>query len=540
MLCAALAASAPAAAVRRPAPASPWAATGLVRAPGGPLLRDRLGRRLQLHGVNLVAKCGGGATPTAAPGTPCVGPARGPRPAFVLSPTARDPGRRFTAADARTLARLGFNSVRLGIIWQGLEPGPKGVRPDDPRYCAPHAAGTPFPDLGGADPYDAATLRRYLARTDRIVALLRRAGIRSLIDMHQDAYGSTFRNRAGPTPWNGEGAAPWATCTGGQAFGRPAGWQGTYADRAGVAAIHHFFSNDVRADLQGRFARVWRAVARHYRGNRAVLGYDVFNEPADVTDPAFDRELECFYGGPAVAPASCRLSGTQARGRGVVGAIRAADPAHVVFVEPTVLSDFGAAQTLGITHPLRFGNLGLAFHPYGGADAFAQVLDERARMRTGQPGGPAAYANEFGATPDARANAAAAALAERSFVSWSYWSGLQLHDPTGQVDEALADERTRRPYPGQARALARAYPAATAGTPLRQAFRPRSGRFAYAYRVDRAVRAPTLVMLPRRAYPRGYRVDVSGATVTSRRDARLLALQARRHARTVRLTVRRR
>ena len=129
-----------------------WAGAGIVRAPGGPYLTDAFGRRLQLHGVDLVAKCGGGAVPTSAPGSPCVGPARGPRLAFVLSPTASDPGRRFTAADAATLGRLGFNVVRLGIIWEGLEPGPVGVGPNDPHYCAAHAPGAPFPKLGSADP----------------------------------------------------------------------------------------------------------------------------------------------------------------------------------------------------------------------------------------------------------------------------------------------------------------------------------------------------------------------------------------------------
>ena len=35
----------------------------------------------------------------------------------------------------------------------------------------------------------------------------------------------------------------------------------------------------MRADLQGQYARVWHAVAAHYRGNPAVVGYEVVNEP---------------------------------------------------------------------------------------------------------------------------------------------------------------------------------------------------------------------------------------------------------------------
>jgi cellulase (glycosyl hydrolase family 5)/glycosyl hydrolase family 5 len=530
----------PAGAAASGAPASTWSGSGMVRAPGGAFLRDRYGRRLQLHGVNLVAKCGGGAVATTATGTPCVGSPFGPQPAFVLTPTASDPGRRFTAADARTLARLGFNSVRLGIIWQGLEPGPEGLGPDDPRFCAPHAKGTPFPSLGATDPYDAATVKAYLAKVDRTVRLLGAAGIRVQIDMHQDAYGSAFSNAASPTPWNGEGAPAWATCTDGKTFGSPGSWMSTYTDPAGEAAIHHFFQNDVRANLQGHFARVWKAVARHFRGNRTVLGYDVHNEPADVTAGDFDRELQCFYAGPKLAPESCRTSGTQAPAGGVIGAIRSADPTHVVFYEPSVLSNFGVAQTIGIAEPLRLGNLGLAFHPYTGKAALDKVLADRRRTHTKQRGGPALYANEFGATSNAAANAASAAMFESEFVSWSYWAGLQLHDPTGAPDEALLDEQTRRPYPAQATALARAYPAATAGRPTHQAYHPATGRFEFAYRPDRGVHAPTLIVLPARAYPHGYRVVVSGATVVSRSGARVLELQARPHAKRVSLTVRRR
>jgi hypothetical protein len=68
--------------------------------------------------------------------------------------------------------------------------------------------------------------------------------------MHQDAWGSAFSNRMSPAPWNGEGAPPWATCTGGQTFTAPPLWSNAYFDPAVKAAVHNFFSNDVRGDLQ--------------------------------------------------------------------------------------------------------------------------------------------------------------------------------------------------------------------------------------------------------------------------------------------------
>jgi endoglycosylceramidase len=516
--------------------ATGWLAAGIVRAPGGPYLTDALGRRLQLHGVDLAAKCGGGAVPTRAPGSPCVGPSRGPQPAFVLSPTASDPGRRFTAADAATLARLGFNVVRLGIVWEGLEPGPRGVGPNDPAYCRAHAAGTPFPALRSADPYSAAVLSAYLARTDRIVSLLAHVGIRVVLDMHQDAWGSAFSNPAGPAPWNGEGAPAWATCTNGQKFAAPVLWSNAYFDPAVQAAVHNFFSNDVRGDLQGQFARVWQAVARHYRDDPNVIGYDIYNEPSDFAIANFDPELECDYGGPAHEPRSCRRSGAQTLRDGLIGAIQEADPSHTVFYEPPVLTDFGQPETIGIAEPLRFDRIALAFHMYGDpATQLPLVARERAATVTDQPAGPPSIMDEFGSTNDAASIAATVNVAGSADLSWSYWSGMQLHDPTGRPYEGLVDQRTRRPYPPSARALAVPYAWATAGTPGSESFM--ASVYRYSYRVARRIRAATEIVVPRYSYPRGYRVRVRGAAVVSAPNAPLLELQASRGARTVTVAV---
>ncbi|HEY3725605.1 MAG TPA: cellulase family glycosylhydrolase [Solirubrobacteraceae bacterium] len=519
-----------------------WAGTGIVQAAGGRYLTDTSGRRLELHGVNLVGKCGGGAAPTVAAGTPCVGPATGPRLAYVLSPSARDPARRFTAADARTLVRLGFNSVRLGMIWEGLEPGPRGVSANDPVYCGPHRHGTRFPALGRADPYDPATVRAYLRRTDRIVALLARVGIRVIIDMHQDVWGSSFSYALGATPWNGEGAPPWATCTNNVAFVPPVGWGSAYEAPAVQTAIHHFWANNVRGDLQGQFARVWAAVARHYRGDPDVLGYDVINEPNDYSVKSVDRELQCDYGGPVHEPRSCRQSRPDALPDGLIGTIESADPSHVVLFEPSGSTDFGAAETIGITEPLRFPRLALAFHVYGDpGPQLALTAQERFHTRTEQPGGPPAIMDEFGASNNAPATAALVSLAGALNLSWTYWSAFQLDDPTaGDAYEGLLDQLTRKPYPAQARAVAVPYAWATAGTPSAQTFHARTGRYSYRYWVLPAIHAPTEIVLPDYDYPHGYRVLVQGARVVSARNAPLLELTPRRKAARVVVTVTRR
>ncbi|MGA9858870.1 MAG: cellulase family glycosylhydrolase [Solirubrobacteraceae bacterium] len=517
-----------------------WRSAGIVRAAGGPYLTDAAGRRLQLHGVNLVAKCGGGAVDLPELGTPCVGLAQGPRLAYVLSPRAADPGRRFTAADARTLAALGFNVVRLGIIWEGLEPGQAGVGPNDPRYCAPHRIRTRFPRLGAADPYDAAVVAAYLRRTDRIVSVLAGAGLRVILDMHSDAWGSAFSQAAGATPWNGEGAPPWATCTGRRKFVATPGWGSAYADPAVQTAIHHFWANDVAGDLQGQYARVWQAVARHFRADPRILGYELYNEPNDFRVRRFDPELQCDYAGPRRAPVSCAAAGHPAAlAGGLIGAVQSADRTHVVIYEPSGAVDYGAADTLGIAEPLPLGNLALAFHAYGGIAAqLRQARAERARTRVASPGGPALILDEFGATGDAPSMAGTVDLAEPLNLSWVYWSAMQLNDPTGgAATEGLIDQSTRRPYPALARALAVPYPWATAGRPGAQSFDRRTGVFRYRYATDPAVRAPTEIELPRSVYRPGYTVRVAGAEVVSARGAHVLALRAGRRARRVALTV---
>ena len=523
------------------ATADGWAGAGMVQAPGGPYVTDGQGRTLQPHGANLVAKCGGGAVDTTLPGTPCVGPAQGPQLAYVLSPDAQDPGRRFTAADAGTLARLGFNLVRLGIIWEGLEPGPPGVGINDPHYCAPHKAGTSFPKLArGVDPYDPATVRAYLARTDRMVSLLAHAGLRVIIDMHSDLYSSAFSNLHTQTPWNGEGAPLWATCTGTTKFVPTLDWGDAYHLRPVQLAAHHFFANDVRADLQGQFARVWQAVAAHYRGNENVLGYEVYNEPNDLLVKHVDAELQCDYGGPANEPRSCRAARPQALPNGLIGPIQAADPGHIVFFEPNGSTGLGAPDTIGITEPLRFPRLALAFHTYGKVPAqLVQTKAERARTRTDQPGGPPWILDEFGASNNAPGSAATVDRAEGEDLGWAYWAAMQLNDPTGgQAYEGLLDQTTRQPYPNQGNAMSVPYAWATAGTPGAQSFYRPTQTYRYRYTVDPTVHAPTLIELPPYAYPQGYTVSVSGARVMSGAGAALLVLSADRGARTVSVTVR--
>lgn len=539
--------------------AAPKGAQGFISAPGGPFMVDPQGRRLEFHGVNLVAKCASDTHPANVAGRPCL-PGGSGHPNYVLTATARDPGWRFTARDAATLHRLGFSLVRLGVIWAGLEPGPSDAHANDPTYCAEHLPGTPFPNLGAADPYNQQKLNAYLRGVDRVVRLLARQHIRVLIDMHQDAWGQPFANPQGSPPWMAEGAPAWATCTSGTPYSDPSHWQGAYTDGAVNAAFEHLWQNDVAVNLQGQLIRVWTAIARHYATNRDVIGYELFNEPSGpetLAPPLFDRQLQCFYAGRNYSPASCAATVSQAPAVGVIPAIEAADSHHLVFFEAPVLTDFGSPETIGIAEPLRFPRLVISFHDYGGVPGqssfecnqpscstqenltMSRFAQERSATQTSQPGGPAWLLSEFGAERYAPDIAHVAALADANLLSWIYWAAFQLHDPTGGPGEGLLDERTRRPDPARAAVLAQTYPLATAGTPSSQSFDPRTGAFDFSYVPDPSVHAPTEISIPLGYHYRyGYKVEVNGARVTSRRGAALLTLVNKPGARTVTVHIR--
>ena len=130
---------------------------GLLSSPQGGFIYDQYGRVVILHGVNAVYK----------------------RPPYELSV---DPGKpwNFTSKDAAAIAGLGFNIVRLGIIWAGIEPGTIRA-PNNPAICTP---GTP------SDPHqwNQAVADRYLAKVQQTVDVLARYHVYTLLDMHEDVY----------------------------------------------------------------------------------------------------------------------------------------------------------------------------------------------------------------------------------------------------------------------------------------------------------------------------------------------------------------
>ena len=490
---------------------SPATVSGRISAPGGPYLYDHEGRVVFFHGVNAVYKY----------------------PPYALYP---DPGKpwNFSAADASLMARLGFNAVRLGMTWSGLEPGTAPA--NDPAICA-HGRPT--------DPmqFSRAVFDRYVARLTKTVDLLGRFHIYTILDMHQDVYNEMF---------DGEGAPRWAVCTSDVPSVDPPGrWSLEYATKAAGIAFHHFWDNSVRGDLQGQYDDIWGDVARAFSGNRWVLGYDPFNEPFStslirVGDEHFDSQLECFYTGtghigiPSHGAPRLHCPGNDPA-NGVIPTILANDPHHLIFDEPDNYASRGLPTYIG---PMNLPNLVFNVHIYCGARspvtgnptnvAACAAQDEhslgvrasdRPEMASPtQPGGPAWFVTEFGATSDLQLLASIAAAMDARQVSWTYWAWKYYGDPTGSAAESLvmADGRLR----STALVLSRAYPEAIAGTPIRFAFSPATDVFDMTYVPNHHIRAPTLVFVPTALhYPHGYCARTTGARITSARGSDLLRVQ---------------
>jgi len=326
---------------------------------------DARGRQVLLRGVNVNALAeywAGTQYPTV----------------FALEP--RDPAR---------MAAIGWNTVRLLLSWSRVEPRP-GV-------------------------YDEA----YLAEVAATVRKLRRNGLYTIIDMHQDAWGPALAAREGEacTPpalpglgW--DGAPAWATLDGALArcysglrefnAATQRAWEAFFTDETGPGEV----------GIQTRYVAMWRRVARAFARESAVAGFDLMNEPAAFSASDQSR-LSAMY---ARALAAIREGERAGRGR-----------RHLVLFEPSVL--FSAVGRGAPPDFARDRDVVYAPHLYtGGFDgrpiteaAFAVARDEARGF-----GGAPVLTGEWGADPDRAGPAGDGYFLEHQRLQDSFQFGATL------------------------------------------------------------------------------------------------------------------
>lgn len=137
----------------------------------------------------------------------------------------------------------GFNCIRLGIIWDGLEPEPGKYNED------------------------------YLKEIDQRIEWAADNNLYVFLDMHQDLYGAEFS----------DGAPEWATLDEDQPHVKGAVWSDSYLISPAVqTAFDNFWENAPASDgvgIQDHYANLWKHIAKRYANNTTVIGYDVMNEP---------------------------------------------------------------------------------------------------------------------------------------------------------------------------------------------------------------------------------------------------------------------
>ena len=143
----------------------------------------------------------------------------------------------------KKLKEQGVNTIRLLMIWDGLEPGP-GV-------------------------YNEA----YLKEIDQRIEWAAANDLFVVLDMHQDLYSVKYS----------DGAPGWATLHEDKPHTTGAIWSDAYLMSEAVqTSFDNFWLNKPASDgigLQDHYASLWQHIARRYADNKTVIGYDIMNEP---------------------------------------------------------------------------------------------------------------------------------------------------------------------------------------------------------------------------------------------------------------------
>jgi endoglycosylceramidase len=268
----------------------------------------------------------------------------------------------FDESDVEQIRGWGFNFVRLGAIWAGVEP-----------------------ERGEFD-------QAYLDRIHELVGLFADHDIYVLLDYHQNLYSHVL---------GGDGAPEWAVYTDGELadyeYDDVQEWALNYGKPAVSNAFENFFTN--HEGIQDEYARAWRQTAKRLRGEPNVVGYSLMNEPT-----------------PAVGLADFETEYLPAMYNRVIAEIRTVDEETPVWVEPSAASfNVGSPTSLsGVEDPAD--SLVFSFHNYAGDNRAVIQNAVDAVDRLEMPG----VQTEF-STGNSRAVWVMVNELEARRMGWAYW-----------------------------------------------------------------------------------------------------------------------
>jgi endoglycosylceramidase len=164
-----------------------------------------------------------------------------------LNYVCKDPALNYILPDSlevfRQLKSWGINCLRMGLIWDGIEPEPG-------KYNEP-----------------------YLDAIEKKVKWAAENHIYVMLDMHQDLFSRKFS----------DGAPLWATLDEGQPHQTGPIWSDAYLMSLAVQkSFDNFWANKSAPDgigIQDHYISMWKHMARRFSKYANIVGYDIMNEP---------------------------------------------------------------------------------------------------------------------------------------------------------------------------------------------------------------------------------------------------------------------
>ena len=460
----------------------------------------------------------------------------------------------------RQLGEWGFNAIRLGAMWSGVEPEQGHIN------------------------------ETYIDILKEIVDGLQTNGIYTYLDMHQDVLTEVASYNGIPRWLSGQFRSP------DHAYPWP------MKDRSGFSTwACGYFTQEIANGFQqlytehkAEFANVWRQIAGRFKGMPEILGYELLNEPwtgdffedlsillpgnagHELLEPFFnsaheavrevdtetllfwepvtyayivnsepniildtlidsffksqnysialpiikqvcgdleDGAVEEIINTKGIKSAMERIKNKYSNIKGpgstqrpsVLGPGFSAPPGGEAYLNRTVMSYHYYCWALGYSSDQEF-DPALRFVC---DDVLGPMVFNTAGARAEELGGSARMLTEFGecnpdiSHPDYQGTIqceAVLAEADKHLQSWSYWdtaSGGIFWNGEGEVNWNTVKVFTRP------------YPPATAGTPVSLSFDPDTRLMEYSYLPNLQIIAPTEVYVPSLIYPEGADVHTS-------------------------------
>lgn len=385
--------------------------------------------------------------------------------------------------DAKNLQKWGFNVVRLGVMWPGLEPGDQGAYSEE-----------------------------YLDEVEKIVKILKDHGISVLLDLHQDLFARDYCGEGVPKyvvdtckKYAPEGMKPFPAPV--TTLDRATNTSAIYYDENGYPDLdwclqtgffNFYMSEEVssmfqciydnRDNLWDALGGYWRKVASRFSTMSNVLGYELINEPW-LGDIYNDKSL--------LLPQQTEKKHLEPMYEHIAGMIREVDQDKIIFFEGVTI-DYWPSGFTKVPGGEEYADRSvLAYHiycplqePKPGKLLACREIDEfymKQRQKDAERLNSGLMMTEFGAVlskvQDMQEMETLAQMVDSYQASWMYWQFKQYEDittitPEGEtmysgVGGSLSQQKLR--------VLSRTYPRATAGELNSFLFNSRTGVFTMNY-----------------------------------------------------------